>query len=111
VLAPGRTRGKYLWMHGGSGRALTDADRREFVMEGKVVIDLLVLDSIRRSRTDSGLGIVCDGFVCGGARRVEHRLCLEDVDAGRCALVLAHLLRGFGEMRHACAVQTMCLSL
>jgi hypothetical protein len=34
---------------GESGRALTDADRRGFVMEGKVVIDLLVLDSSRRS--------------------------------------------------------------
>jgi hypothetical protein len=51
VLAPGRSRGKYLWMHGGSSRALTDADRCVFVLEGKVVIDLLVLDLTRRSMT------------------------------------------------------------
>jgi hypothetical protein len=61
-------------MHGGFGRALTGADRCVFVMKGKVVIDLLVLDSIRRSMTGSGLGTVCDGFVRGGARRAGYRL-------------------------------------
>jgi hypothetical protein len=59
-----------------------------------VVIDLLVLDSIRRSMTGGGLGIVCDEFVRGDARRAAHRLWLEGVDAGHCALALAHVLVG-----------------
>jgi hypothetical protein len=39
------------YVDGESGLALTDADRRGFLIEGKVVIDLLVLDSSRRSMT------------------------------------------------------------
>ena len=67
----------------GSGvrlRALAD------VVQGKVVMDLLVLDLTRQNMTGSGPGIVCDGSVCEDAMRARDYWLREDVDGGRCLL-------------------------
>jgi hypothetical protein len=70
-------------------RLRTPAD----VVQGKVVIDLLVLDLTHQNMMGSGPGIVCDGSVCEDAMRARDCLSYEVADAGSWVLLVrVHVL-------------------